>query len=432
MLGVAISGITFISVPGQVLNLQFSYFQMVLGYVLGLLIVAYVLLPVFYRIRAISIYSFLDQRFGSRTHKTGTVFFLVAQLATASFKLFLMAHVLQLVLFQPLGLPFWLTVLVTLLLIWLYTYRGGIKTVIFTDALQTTFLILALVLSLWAISDRLDLSLVDMAQSMDKKGMAGVFFWSWDDPKNFFKLVFAGLLLTVMTNGLDQSVMQKHLTCRNLKSSQKNIVTLAVILIFINALFLFLGGALHLFSIAENIPLPQQTDNLYPVLAVNYLGKAAGTFFLVGIAAAAYSSADSSLTGLTTSFCVDILKFDEKDENRKKLRQMIHFGFTILIFILIMVFTWINNESVLYAFIRTSGFIYGPLVGLFGFGIYSKRTVSDRWIPLVCILSPAMAVMLDLNSEKWFNGFNFGYDILLVNSLIALLGLFLLSQKYKQ
>ena len=242
MIGVAISGITFISVPGQVINMQFSYYQMVIGYVLGLLIVAYVLLPVFYRIRAISIYSFLDQRFGHYTHKTGTIFFLVAQLATASFKLFLMAHVLQLVLFQPLGLPFWLTVLVTLLLIWLYTYRGGIKTVIFTDALQTLFLILALILSLWAISDRLDLSAVEMYRRIDTEGMAQIFFWSWDDPKNFFKLVFAGLLLTVMTNGLDQSVMQKHLTCKDLKSSQKNIVSLAVILLFVNALFLFLGG----------------------------------------------------------------------------------------------------------------------------------------------------------------------------------------------
>jgi Na+/proline symporter len=234
-----------------------------------------------------------------------------------------------------------------------------------------------------------------------------------------------------MTNGLDQSVMQKHLTIKNLKSSQKNIVALAMILIVINALFLFLGGALHLFSITENIPLPEQTDNLYPVLAIEYLGKAAGTFFLVGIAAAAYSSADSSLTGLTTSFCVDVLKFDEKDNNRKKLRQGIHLGFTLLIFVLIMVFNWINNESVLYAFIRTSGFIYGPLVGLFGFGIYSKRTVPDKWIPLVCILSPAMAVVLDLNAEKWFNGFSFGYDILLVNSLIALIGLFLLSKNSK-
>jgi len=432
MIGVAISGITFISVPGQVLDMQFSYFQMVIGYSLGLLVVAFILLPVFYRIRAISIYSYLKNRFGFYTHKTGAVFFLLAQVATASFKLFLMAHVLQLVLFRPLGLPFWLTVLVTLLLIWFYTYRGGIQTVIFTDTLQTTFLILALLLSIWAISDRMDLSITELYRNMDSRGISRIFYWSWNDPRNFFKLVFTGLLLTVMTNGLDQSVMQKHLTCRTLSASQKNIVTLAVIILGINALFLFLGGALYLFSLAENIPLPEQTDNLYPMLAVNNLGMVSGTIFLVGIAAAAYSSADSSLTGLTTSFCIDVLDFNEDQNNRRKMRQGIHFGFTLLIFILIMFFSRINNESVLYAFIRTSGFIYGPLVGLFAFGMYSKRKVRDAWIPLICILAPLISVILDQNSEKWFNGYQFGYDILVVNSLITLFGLFILSKKNKE
>jgi len=431
MLGVGISGITFISVPGQVVDLQFSYLQMVIGYSMGLLIVAFVLLPVFYKIRAISIYSYLKNRFGFFTHKTGTVFFMLAQVVTASFKLFLMAHVLQLVLFQPLGLPFWLTVLVTLLLIWLYTYRGGIKTVIFTDTLQTTFLLLALILSIWSISNRLGLSLTELYHNTDSRGISRIFFWSWDDPRNFFKLVFTGLLLTVMTNGLDQSIMQKHLTCKNLTSSQKNIVTLAFILLLANVLFLFLGGTLHLYSITENIPIPEQTDNLYPMLAVNHLGKVAGTFFLVGIAAAAYSSADSSLTGLTTSFCIDILNFDENAGNKQKLRQGIHLGFTLLIFILIMVFKQVNNESVLYAFIRTSGFIYGPLVGLFVFGLYSKRRIPDKWIPVVCVLAPALSIFLDQNSENWFNGYEFGYDILVVNSLITLIGLYILSTNNK-
>jgi solute:Na+ symporter, SSS family len=429
MIGVAISGITFISVPGQVASTQFSYFQLVIGYSLGLLVVAFVLLPVFYRIRAVSIYSYLNERFGGRTHKTGAIFFLVAQTATASFKLFLMAHVLQLVLFNSLGIPFWLTVLFTLLLIWLYTYRGGIKTVIFTDTLQTTFLILSLVLSIWAIGDRLGLSFTELYKNMETSGISRVFFWSWDDPYNFFKLVLTGLLLTVMTNGLDQSVMQKHLTCRDLSSSQKNIVTLAIILLGVNILFLYLGGSLYVFSTQANLPVPDRTDNLYPLLAINHLGPLAGTFFLVGIAAAAYSSADSSLTGLTTSFCIDVLGFREDENNRGYLRQGIHLGFTLIIFLLIMAFTRINNESVLHAFIRTSGFIYGPLVGLFAFGLYSKRAVKDRWIPLMAILAPVISIILDHNSEKWFNGYKFGYDILVVNSLIMLLGLFFLSKK---
>jgi len=429
MIGVAISGITYISVPGQVVKTQFSYMQMVFGYVIGLLLVAFVFLPVFYKIKAISIYSFVDQRFGSKSHKTASIFFLIAQTATASFKLFLMAHVLQLVLFDQLGMPFWLTVLVTLLLIWLYTYRGGIKTVILTDTLQTTFLISALLLSIWSISNHLGVSVKELYKSMDTAGISQVFFWSWKDPNNFFKLLLTGILLTVMTNGLDQSVMQKHLTCKDLASSQKNIVTLSGILIFVNFLFLFLGGGLQLFSEHINLPIPELTDNLYPTVAIEHLGIAAGTFFLVGIAAAAYSSADSSLTGLTTSFCVDILHFNIEDGNRIRQRQWIHLGFSSLIFILIMVFNEVNNESVLYYFIRTSGFIYGPLLSLFLFGIYSKRKVSDHMVPIICIISPLLCVLIDQKSEAWFGGYEFGYDILLLNSLIAWLGLYLLSSK---
>lgn len=429
MIGVAISGITFISVPGQVVDMQFSYFQMVIGYVIGLLIVAFIFLPAFYRIRAVSIYALLEERFGKISRKTGSIMFLMAQTATASFKLYLMAYVLQIALFNPLGFPFWSTVGVTLLLIWFYTYRGGIKTVIFTDTLQTTFLIAALILSLWSICGQLGFTAGDLYANMKDQGISKTFFWAWDDPKNFFKLVSVGILLTVMTNGLDQSVMQKHLTCKDLGSSQKNIVTLAVILIGVNLLFLFLGGALNVYAISENITLPERTDNLYPELALGHMGLAAGTFFLIGIAAAAYSSADSSLTGLTTSFCVDLLNFDESDDHRKLLRQGIHFGFTMLIFIIILAFREINNESVLYAFIRTSGFIYGPLLGLFMFGIYSKRRIRDRYIPFICVASPAVSYLLDRKSPQWFNGYEFGYDILLLNFILTLFVLFLLSKK---
>ena len=427
MIGVAISGITFISVPGQVAETQFSYFQMVLGFAIGLFIVAFVLVPIFYRINAISIYSFLKIRFGKFTHKTGAMFFLLAQVATASFKLYLMAHVLQLLLFDRIGISFEITVLITLLLIWLYTYRGGIQTVILTDTLQTTFLLLAVILSIWSISQQMNLSAADMYGEMRQNNIAKVFYWDWDHPQNFFKLILAGILLTVMTNGLDQSVMQKHLTCRNLRSSQKNLVTLGLILLVVNILFLFLGGALHLFGMQENVTLPEQTDSIYPVMALNNLGLLTGTFFLIGIAAAAYSSADSSLTGLTTSFCVDVLNFEDRETDNTRLRQGVHFGFTILIYIIILIFNLINNESVLSAFIRTSGFIYGPLVGLFAFGIFTKKIIDDRWVPLVSLLAPVLSVILDLNSADWFNGFRFGYGILVVNGLIALAGLYLLS-----
>ena len=427
MIGVAISGITFISVPGQVAETQFSYFQLVLGIAIGLFVVAFVLVPVFYRINAISIYSFLKLRFGKYTHKTGALFFLLAQVATASFKLYLMAHVLQLLLFDRVGIPFEITVLITLLLIWLYTYRGGIKTVIITDVLQTTFLLLAVILSIWSISRQMNLSIGEMYAEMHGNNMAKVFYWDWNHPQNFFKLILAGILLTIMTNGLDQSVMQKHLTCRNMRSSQKNIVSLGVILLGVNILFLFVGGALNLFGTQPGVQLPEQTDSIYPVLALNNLGMLTGTFFLIGIAAAAYSSADSSLTGLTTSFCVDVLNFEDRETDDTRLRQGVHFGFTVLIFIIILIFNLINNESVLSAFIRTSGFIYGPLVGLFAFGIFTKKIIDDRWVPLVSILAPVLSVILDINSADWFNGYQFGYGILVVNSLIALAGLYLLS-----
>lgn len=427
MIGVAISGITFISVPGQVAATKFSYFQMVLGFAIGLIIVAYVLLPVFYQIKAISIYSFLRIRFGKFTHKTGAIFFLLAQVATAAFKLFLMAHVLQLLLFDQLGISFELTVLITLLLIWLYTYRGGIQTVIVTDILQTTFLILAVVLSVWSISRQMNLTVGGLYQQMEAEGLSKVFFWDWDHPQNFFKLILAGTLLTVMTNGLDQSVMQKHLTCKNLRSSQKNIVTLAIILLFVNLLFLYLGGALSIFATQKGLAIPDQTDSFYPTLALDQLGLITGTFFLIGIAAAAYSSADSSLTGLTTSFCVDILDFENSKTDHPKLRQAIHFGFTLLIFMIILIFNAVNNESVLSAFIRTAGFIYGPLLGLFAFGIYTKKSIPDAWVPFVAILAPALSLILDFNAASWFGGFQFGYGILVVNSIIALAGLYMLS-----
>ena len=348
-------------------------------------------------------------------------------MATASFKLYLMAHVLQILLFDRLGMSFEITVLITLLLIWLYTYRGGIQTIIITDTLQTTFLLLAVILSILSISHQMNFSIGELYTEMQENNMAKIFYWNWDSPHNFFKLILAGILLTVMTNGLDQSVMQKHLTCKNLWSSQKNIVTLGLILIVVNILFLFLGGALNLFGTHEVVVLPEKTDSIYPVLALNNLGLLTGTFFLIGIAAAAYSSADSSLTGLTTSFCMDILNFEDLKNDNTKLRQAIHFGFTVLIYIIILIFNLINNESVLSAFIRTSGFIYGPLVGLFIFGIFTKKIIDDRWVPFIALMAPVLSVILDINSSNWFNGYQFGYGILVINSLIALAGLYLLS-----
>ncbi|UZR98870.1 sodium:solute symporter [Chondrinema litorale] len=427
MIGVSISGITFISVPGQVISNQFSYFQMVMGYAAGLLVVAYVLLPIFYKMKAVSIYTYLRERYGVEAHKMGSVFFLVAQTCTAAFKLFLMAHVLQIVLFNALGFPFWLTVIVTLLLIWLYTYRGGIQTVIFTDVLQTTFLLASVIVSILAISWQLDISVLDLYHQLETKNISQVFFWDWNDPKNFYKMFLTGLLMTVMTNGMDQSVMQKHLTCKSLGDAQKNLVVLSIILLIVNMLFLLLGGGLYYFADVTGIQIPAETDSIYPILAIEHLGLLVGTLFILGIAAAAYSSADSSLTGLTTSFCVDILGYSEKDENNVKQRQGIHMGFTMLIFFIIILFDKINNDSVLAAFIQTTGYVYGPLVGLFAFGMLSKSSVKGKWIPFICIISPIASYVIDYLLPKLFNGYQLGYAVMLLNTLLTFFGLAILS-----
>jgi Na+/proline symporter len=427
MIGVGISGITFISVPGEVGNSQFTYFQLVIGYAIGLMIIALVLLPLYYRLKLVSIYSYLENRFGPWTYKTGALFFQLAQTLTAAFKLYLMAGVLQISLFDPLGLPFELTVLVTLLLIWLYTVRAGIKTVVITDTLQTTFLLLAVILSIWIIVKELGWSAPQLFKNISESPKSTVFIFEWSSPRHVLKLVLTGVFLTVVTNGIDHSVMQKHLTCPNLRESQKNMVVLAGMLLLVNLLFLSLGFLLYEYAQALNIPIPEKTDDLYPLLALHYFSPFAGIVFLLGIAAAAYSSADSALTGLTTSFCVDILGFEKKNMP-VKIRTFVHLGFSLLIFFVILGFRWLNNESVVNAFIRVSGYVYGPLLGLFVFGMFTKRQVRDKLVPIACILGPTLSLLLYFNSDAWF-GYNFGFEILIVNAVITIIGLLLLIRK---
>jgi Na+/proline symporter len=427
MIGVGISGITFISVPGEVANSQFTYFQLVIGYAVGLVLIALVLLPLYYRLKLISIYSYLEDRFGVHTYKTGALFFQLAQSFTAAFKLYLMAGVLQISLFDPIGLPFEITVLVTLLLIWLYTVRAGIKTVVITDTLQTTLLLLAVVLSIWIIGRHLDLSAPQLFQNIIKSPKSTIFIWDWSSPRHFVKLVLTGIFLTVVTNGIDHSVMQKHLTCPNLKESQKNMFVLAGMLLLVNVLFLSLGLLLYEYAGALGISLPAKTDDLYPMLALKYFSPFAGIVFLLGISAAAYSSADSALTGLTTSFCVDILGF-EKKRMPNRIRSFVHLGFTLFIFIIILGFKILNNESVVNAFIRVSGYVYGPLLGLFIFGMFTKRDIRDKWVPFICLFAPLFSIVLYFNSESWFQ-YKFGFEMLLINSLITMFGLLIIQKR---
>ncbi len=431
MIGVSLSGLTFISVPGEVGNSQFTYLQIVMGYTAGIFAIAFILLPLYYRLKLISIYTFLEQRFGKVSHKTGALFFIVSQTLTAAFKLFLMTKVLQLAFFDSFGIPFEVSVLITLVLIWLYTYRAGIKTIIITDTLQTAFLLIAALATILILLRDMDLSAGQFFSAVIADQRSTVFNWDWASDRNFFKLFFTGMFLVVIMNGLDQSIMQKHLTCPSIRDAKKNMFWFGGSLLIVNFLFVGLGLLLYFYADKHSIPIPRQTDELYPIIALNHLGIFTGIIFLIGIAAAAYSSADTALTGLTTSFCIDLLDMGAKGRPiSTKLRTLIHLGFALLVFIVIIIFNALNNDSMINSFLKYVGFTYGPLLGLFAFGMITKKPLKDKLVPLVTILSLLFSVILSVKSGSWF-GYKFGFEILLLNSALTFFGLWLISGKTK-
>ena len=425
MVGASLSGVTFISVPGEVGNSNWTYLQFVMGNMVGYAVIAFILIPLFYKLRLVSIYEYLRDRFGRKSYYTGSVFFLISQTIGASFRLFLAALVLQIAFFDAFGIPFFVTVMVTIMLIWLYTFRGGIKTIVWTDTLQTTFLLLAVVISIFMIVQQMGLDFPEMISTVSESQMSTIFDWNWRSDRNFFKTFLAGIFITIAMNGLDQNVMQKNLTCRNQKEAQKNIFWFSITFFVSTVLFLALGVLLYKFAIDQNIPIPERSDDLYPLLALNHFGILAGIVFLLGIIAAAFSSADSALTALTTSFCVDILDLPNRKSNQKRTRLLVHIGFTLLMLLVIIIFNSVNDSSVVSAVFKVAGFTYGPLLGLFAFGLLTRREVKDRFVPVICILAPIICVILDQNSEEWLNGYQFGFEILLVNAGLTFLGLWL-------
>lgn len=429
MVGASLSGVTFISVPGEVGNSNWSYLQFVMGNMVGYLIIAYILIPIFYNLKLISIYEYLKTRFGVKSYYTGAGFFILSQTIGASFRLFLAALVLQLAFFDAFGIPFWVTVLSTILLIWLYTRRGGIKTIVWTDTLQTTFLLLAVIISIYMIVDQLEWTTAEVIANVKNSRMSTLFDWEWSSSTYFFKNFFAGIFITIAMNGLDQNVMQKNLTCKNIGEARKNIFWFALTFFIATVFFLILGVLLYQYAAANDIPIPERTDDLYPLLALEYFGPAAAITFLLGIIAAAFSSADSALTALTTSFCVDILDIKNRKTNTEKTRSIVHIAFTFLMFAVIVIFNMLNDSSVVNAVFKVAGFTYGPLLGLFVYGLFSKQPVKDRLVPFICILAPILSVILDQNSEAWFFGYKFGFEILLVNAFLTILGLYLISKR---
>ncbi len=432
MVGASLSGVTFISVPGEVGNSGFTYFQVVLGYLPGYLVIATVLMPLYYRLNLITIYTYLEKRFGTSSYKTGSFFFLLSRMVGSAFRLFLAANVLQIAIFNALGVPFWVCVLITIGLIWLYTFKGGIKTIVWTDTLQTAFLIAAVVISIVLISKELGLSLTSLGSTVVDSSYFKVFEWDWQSGKNFFKQFLAGAFIAIVMTGLDQDMMQKNLTCRNIGEAQKNMFWFCVVLVIVNFLFLSLGALLFIYAEAKGIPLPARTDNLYPILALNHFNAFAGIVFILGIIAAAYSSADSALTAMTTAFCVDFLGFEKKEiKNNERLRMRVHIGFSLLTFFVILIFNAINDESVINSVFTAAGYTYGPLLGLFSFGLFTKKPVKDKWVPVVCVLSPILSYIININSETLLGGYRFGFEIIILNGMLTFLGLLALSPRNK-
>lgn len=432
MIGSSISGVTFVSVPGMVGISNFSYLQMVLGFVTGQIIIAFVLIPLFYRMNLVSIYEYLENRFGTSSYKTGAWFFFISKILGAAVRLYLVCLTLQLLVFEPFHMPFIMNVILTVALVWLYTFRGGVKSLIWTDSLKTFCLIVSVVLCIYYISTDLKLSFTEMFSTVSDSVLSHMFFFdNVNDKRYFFKQFLAGVFTMIAMTGLDQDMMQRNLSCKNFKDSQKNMITSGISQFFIILLFLMLGVLLYTFTSHQGITNPAKSDELFPMIATGgYFPIIVGILFIIGLISSAYSAAGSALTALTTSFTVDILGIKGKTEDTiRKTRKKVHVGMAIVMGIVIFIFNLLNNTSVIDAVYILASYTYGPILGLFAFGILTKRQVRDRYIPLVSILSPILCFILQKNSETWFHGYQFSYELLIFNALFTFIGLCFLIKK---
>ena len=434
MVGATLSGVTFISVPGWVADTKFYYFQMVLGYLVGYFVTATILMPLYYKLNLVTIYTYLEKRFGYWAYKTGSAFFILSRVIGASFRLFLVAGVLQIGFFNAFDIPFWVTILVTISLIWVYTFKAGIKTIVWTDTLQTLFMLTAVVVTIVIIVKSLNLDPSGVLETIRTSEYSTVFNWDWQSKNNFFKQFIAGVFIAIVMTGLDQDMMQKNLTCKNIKEAKKNMLWFSIVLVPVKLIFLSLGVLLYVYAAKQGIQLPEKTDDLYPMLALNHFSVFAGIVFLLGITAAAFSSADSALTALTTSFSVDILNLNVHEDNKNinKTKRFVHIGFSVLLFLVILVFNAVNDDSVVSAVFKAAGYTYGPILGLFAFGLMTKRKVLDKAVPFIAIISPVLLYLINMFSEELLFGYEFGFELLIVNGALMFLGLFLFSKRKEQ
>ena len=430
MIGASLSGVTFMSLPGWVKDTQFSYMVVVLGYLFGYFVIATVLLPLYYRLKLTSIYSYLDQRFGFWSYKTGAGFFIISRTLGASLRMYLVINVLQVFVFDAWNVPFWLNVLVFIILIILYTLKGGIRTIIWTDTLQTTFMLLAVILSVIYISKDLNVSIAGLVNEVRHSPASRMFITDWHHERFFLKQFFSGMFITIVMTGLDQEMMQKNLSCRNIGDAQKNMFTFSGILVFVNMLFLFLGALLLIFVQARGINATI-SDDIFPTVALRYLGPVAGVVFLIGLISAAFPSADGALTSLTTSVSIDFLNLDRRDgiqeKTRTRIRYLVHISIALVFFASVIIFSKLSDRAVIDKLFTIAGYTYGPLLGLYSFGLFTRRRVKDRMTPVIAILSPVACFLLSRYSEILLNGYKFGFELLLLNGLLTFAGLWIFS-----
>lgn len=455
MIGTSLSGVTFVSVPGTVGAVGFQYFQVVIGYFLGYLVIAFVLLPIYYKLNLTSIYLYLQKRFGPVSYKTGALFFIVSRALGATARMFLVINILQLFILNKMGVPFWLTALVILLLILLYTFEGGVKTIVYTDTLQTTFMLLGLIICIITVLNKMDMGFGSAITALQENNLSRIFNTDANSASYFVKHILGGMFITIAMTGLDQEMMQKNISVRTLKDSQKNILTLSTILIFVNLLFLFMGGLLYLYAAQTGITV--KGDDLFPSVALGgTLSVAISIIFIIGLISALFPSADGALTALTSSFCIDILGLKKNqnlnEKQKRATRLSVHLTFAVIFFLLVMVFKWINDKSIIDVILKVAGYTYGPLLGLFAFGILTHRQIRDKYALIICLLSPLIIFGIDfINNPEWFSdkfglsaqvtddlksfsqklfgGFKIGIEILIFNGIITFLGLIIISKK---
>lgn len=439
MIGASLSGVTFMSVPGGVYSGQFTYFGIVLGYIIGYAVIAFVLLPLYYKLNLTSIYSYLEIKFGKSSEKTGALLFIISRLVGSAIRMYLVVFVLYEFVFKSWGIPFWVPALIFILLILVYTYKGGIKTVVWTDTLQTTFLLLAAILTVVIILKTLNISFGELMSVSSERGYTKLFETDWSHSKFYVKQILSGAFITITMTGLDQDMMQKNLTCKSLKDAQKNVLTSSFFFVLVNLLFMSLGAALIYYAQETGFQLPTNesgvvvNDKIFPAVAFS-LNKFTSIVFMLGLIAAGYSSADGTLTALTTTFCFDFLHFDKNDkisENDKiKYRKMIHIGFALLYLLVIILFRPFHNESLIDKIFEIAGYTYGPLLGLYSFGLFVKnRKANDKLVPIIAITSPVISYLLNHFSKELFFGYQFGFEILIVNGLLTFISLLIFSKK---